>query len=284
MELTIKQVEADVPPMPVSLPPPLEIWRDHGGAVYAYGTVADEVCWMHVPGIASFSFNKTGATTVDAAVAKGAETPIVLDAYRRRVLPMALQVRGIEILHASAVRFPKGIVGLCGVSQTGKSTIAFALGRRGHPVWCDDALALDISDGKPTAISVPFELKLRPPAVELFGSDVVAESTPRDTIRKAGAENAPLAALFLLRRASDRSLPVVVRRLSFADAFLGLLGNGCWFTFQEEPEKRRVIDHYMDLAAQVPTFSVNFKPGAEFLPEILDAIESASVSVNGCHA
>src|SRR2546430_14235726 len=105
MRLSIKQVERMVPPPAPSLGPPVEIWRDHAGAIYAYGEVFGEECWMHVPGLASFRFTRDG-DEVAASVAEGAAEDQVVDAYRRRVLPMAIQVRGREILHASAVIAP----------------------------------------------------------------------------------------------------------------------------------------------------------------------------------
>jgi len=203
----------------------------------------------------------------------GARPDVVLDAYRRRVLPMAVQVRGCEVLHASAVQSPAGIVGLCGVSQTGKSTIAFGLSRRGYQIWCDDVLALDFSERVPVAISLPYQLRLRPSAVALFGPDIVA-AAPSGESNLPGSQSASVAALCVLRRADEAREPVTVRRLPFSDAFLALLNHACWFTFQDARDKRRVIDHYMDLTAEIPVFDVAFRSGLENLPALLDQIES----------
>ncbi len=90
-----------------------------------------------------------------------------------------------------------------------------------------------------------------------------------------GSERTPLAAICVLRRAEDQATLVTVKRLTFADAFLAVLGHACWFTFQDAHDKRRVIDHYMDLAAEIPVFDVSFKSGLEHLPAVLDAIETA---------
>ncbi len=68
------------------------------------------------------------------------------DTYRRGVLPLVLQLRGHEVLHASAVSTASGLLVLCGVSGTGKSTFAYGLSRRGYPLWADDAVVLDIED------------------------------------------------------------------------------------------------------------------------------------------
>jgi len=228
---------------------------------------------MHVPGIASYHFTQNGSD-VAASVADGTRTDAVLDAYRRRVLPMAVQVRGCEVLHASAVRAAAGIIGLCGVSQTGKSTIAFALSRRGYDVWCDDALAFDVSKENPIAISLPYQLRLRPTALDIFRQEIADSPLPVES-SPPGSESVPVAAICVLRRADEQSEPVTLRRLSFSDAFLALLEHACWFTFQDIQDKRRVIDHYMDLAAEIPVFDVAFRSGLQHLPAVVEEIESA---------
>ena len=273
MRLSIKHAEAMVPPPVPALDPPVEIWRDHAGAIYAYGEILGEECWMHVPGLASFRFTLDG-DEIAAAITDGAEEELVQDAYRRRVLPMALQVRGREILHASAVNSHAGVTALCGASQAGKSTIAFGLSCRGHSLWGDDVLAFEISNGSAMAVSLPFEIRLRPSAAEFFGPEAMAVSAAAGTAEHLpGVKTVPIASLCVLRRADDSAVPVIVRRLPFAEAFSTILGHACWFTIHDSEGKRRVIDHYLDLAARTPIFDVVFKPGFENLPAVLDAIE-----------
>jgi hypothetical protein len=273
LKLRIKEVGTAVPPPNQTPGRRVEIWRDNAGAIYAYGEILGDKCSMHVPGIASFHFTRNG-DEVAAAITNGVGEELVQDAYRRRVLPMALQVRGREILHASAVSSPAGVMALCGASQVGKSTIAFGLSRRGYSLWGDDVLAFEISDGHATAFSLPFEIRLRPSAAEFFGREAVAASAAAGTAEDLpGVETVPIASLCVLSRADDSAGPVIVRRLPFAEAFSTILGHACWFTIHDSEGKRRVIDHYLDLAARTPIFDVAFKPGFENLPAVLDAIE-----------
>jgi len=276
LKLSIKQEGITVPPPSVVANAGVEIWRDTTGAIYAYGERRGDECLMHVPGLASYSFTQHG-DEVAATVAHGARAEVVLDAYRRRVLPMAVQVRGCEVLHASGVRSAGGVIGLCGVTQTGKSTVAFALSRRGYGLWCDDALAFEVSSGKPRAISLPFELRLRPPAIAVFG-EPASDRAPEE-LNLPGSATAPFAGLFVLRR-DEQSMPVSVRRLRFAPAFQAVLGHACWFTMQDTRDKRRVMDHYMDLIAETPVYDVSFRTGMEHLPRVLDAIESTLADAN----
>ena len=271
MKLNITHVEAEVPPPSVAgLAPPLEIWRDHSGGVYAYGEIVGEECRMHLPGLATFSFTRDG-DEIAAATTPDVQEELVIDAYRRRVLPMALQVRGREVLHASAVRSEHGVVALCGASLTGKSTIAYGLKQRGYPLWGDDALAIEISGDKAFALSLPFEIRLRQPATDFFGHEPAGASS--SAMHAAEIETAPLAALCMLRRLNDNEQVVGVRRLAFPEAFSSTLSHACWFSIKDGEGKRRVINNYLDLAARTAAFEITFKSGLENLPEVLDAIE-----------
>src|SRR5512134_3155557 len=83
---------------------------------------------IDVPGVARLRFDRTGER-VEATPEPGVSPVAVSRAYRD-ALPLVLQARGSEVLHASAVLGPRGVVALCGASGSGKSTLAYALGRR----------------------------------------------------------------------------------------------------------------------------------------------------------
>jgi hypothetical protein len=267
LKLIIADPEAMPPP---ALNPRAEVWRDNDGAVCAYGQVLGEEYWMHLPRLASFRLSPV-ADEVTAVVPSGTSQELVFDAYRRSVLPMALQVRGREVLHASAVRTPQGVLALCGISETGKSTIAFGLSLRGHQLWADDAVAFEISSGEATVHSLPFEIRLRPAPARWFEVDAV--SPPKDLPFRA--ETAPLAAVCVLRRNDGAGSPVAVRRLSSAGAFAAVLAYAYCFTLQDLERKRRMMSHYLGLVATVPILDVCFETGLANVPAILDAIEQA---------
>ena len=273
IKLSIQEAETPAWPSGVTAPStsPFEIWTDHAGGVYAYGEVFGEECWMHVPGLASFRFTPHG-NEVAATVAAGVSTAQVVDAYRRRILPMALHVSGREILHASSITSSAGVTAFCGPAFVGKSTIAFGLRRRGYTLWGDDALAVEVSHGGAHSLSLPFEIRLRRSAAEFFGLDTTPASAPGDD-ELPGILTAPLASICVLQRTDSGAAPVSDRRLPSAEAFAAILAHACWFTLRVSEGKRRLIDNYLDLAARTPIFQITFKPGLDNLPAVLDVIE-----------
>jgi hypothetical protein len=249
-----------------------EVWRDGEGEVYAYAEdLGDKYC-MHLPGLASFRFSNRGEE-VAAAVNNSTNEELVVDAYRRRVLPMALHVSGREVLHASAFRSSAGVIALCADSETGKSTIAAGFQSRGYTLWADDLVAFEISERGSRALSLPFTMRLRASAAALFDSEsprfnLVASDdfTPAD-------DTAPLVAVCILRRDGTGAKPVAVRPLSSAQAFAAVLSHAWSFALQDRERKRRMINNYLELVSRVPIFDIAFQPGLDNLPAILDAIE-----------
>jgi hypothetical protein len=228
---------------------------------------------MHLPGLASFRFSSRG-DEVAAAVNNSTNEELVVDAYRRRVLPMALHVSGREVLHASAFRSSAGVIALCADSETGKSTIAAGFQSRGYTLWADDLVAFEISERGSRALSLPFTMRLRASAAALFDSDslpfILATSDDDCT---PGNDTAPLVAVCVLRRDGSGSSPVAVRPLSSAQAFAAVLSHAWSFALQDGERKRRMINNYLELVSRVPIFDIAFQPGLENLPAILDAIE-----------
>lgn len=253
---------------PITVPRPgasgVEVWRDSDGAVCAYGYARGAKLCMHFPGLAEFHFTPASAT-VRAVAAPGARLEAVHDTCRRSVLPMALATRGLEVLHASAVRTSRGIVAFCGESGTGKSTIAFALSCRGPRLWADDAVALDLSGPGCFVVPLPFSIRLRRQSAGYF-------RVAADIRHRTPCEPAPLTALCVLRRGIRGT---AAARLSPAEAFSALLAHAYCFTLRHAEHKRRMIEHYLRLSAMTPVFEVRFQAGLHHLSTILDTIERA---------
>ena len=290
LKLTIARAAAanPVPPdVAMGDVPDVEVWRDHAGKVVAYGHIVDGLHWMYLPGLAtSFCFGQD-VEGVTAFPHWPVREDWILDAYYRTVLPMALQVRGLEVLHASAVLTPRGVVALCAASRTGKSTVAFGLSQRGWPLWADDAVAFETSESGALAIPLPFGTRLRPGAAAFFEQDTeqnTAVAPPRPYLGEE--QRVPLAALLVLSRTHDERDGAVVRirRLSSAQAFLDVLTHAYCFSLQDLNRKQSMMHHYLDLVARVPVFEIRFRSGLETLPASLTDIGQLISSVGGSYA
>src|SRR6202011_4350306 len=128
--LTLELVRADAPSLPPFDGPGVETWLDSDGAAAAYGGSGAGRHWMVLPGVGPFTFTND-AEGVEAFPEEAVSDALVEDSFRRIVLPMALQARGRQVLHASGVVGSDGVVALCAVSETGKATPALCLGSRG---------------------------------------------------------------------------------------------------------------------------------------------------------
>jgi hypothetical protein len=64
-----------------------------------------------------------------------------------KVLPAISVMRGYEALHAAAVDSPEGVVAIMAPSGAGKSTLAVELLGQGRPLFADDVLILEQTEG-----------------------------------------------------------------------------------------------------------------------------------------
>lgn len=246
-----------------------EVWRDNMGAICAYATGSGGHHEMVLPGLARFSFDERAAV-VRALADPSVDEGTVRDAFYRCVLPMALHVAGAEALHASAVRAAAGVVALCAVSETGKSTLAYGLSQRGYDLWADDVVVFDTEADPPAAFPTPFRLRLHSASAAMLG-----QATGGDGVGQALAmrrDPAPLAAIYVLERDSAGP-PLVIEPLSPVHAFSALLSHAYCYSLRDRERKRRMLGHYLELTQRVPVCRLRFQPGLERLPALLDRLE-----------
>ena len=273
--LTICRAEP-APPLPAATDPDVTVWCDSKGVLGALSHVVDNDHWLHVLGVASFKLQ----VAQDAVVAfpwANADPDAITDEWQNTVWPTFLQIRGAEVLHASAVSTRSGVVAFCAASETGKSTLAYAVSQRGYDHWADDAIVLDV---RPQGVSVqplPFHIRLRQPSALHFGYSEAR--LRRGRVRREGRQKEgalPLQALCLLE--GMPSLPdggaVVIERAAPGQALTRVLQHAIYFSLQDPRRKRRMMEQYLSVVLNVPVFTVRFRRGLELLPSVVDAIEA----------
>lgn len=245
------------------------VWRDNDGAVAGLGSSNGSEKWIHLPGVGAFRF-EAGSSEVVGFPLASADGALMLDAFNRSVLPLALQALGQEVLHASAVVMSDRVVALCAVSGTGKSTLACGLARRGYPLWADDAVRFDASSVPIRAAPLPYSLRLRPASAAYFaaGGDGGTEGLPPAT-----AAQADLGAILVLERSEPGTEPAL-SRLTGSEAFTAALTHAYAFDAEDKERSARMVESYLELVDRVPVLRLTFPPGLEGLPQILDLVET----------
>ena len=242
--------ELSLSPGPLPSPAAGQSWIYPQGGTFAVCSRDGATFRIDLPDRAAFSFD-VDSPRVLAHAAHGMTYTRLRALFDHDVLPMVLQARGLEVLHASAVRFPQGVAAFCADSGVGKTTLAAAFHHAGSEMIADDALALEVSSGGVIARPVPFSARLRPETAARFGM-----------IRPSPGEAAPLAALVLLQR-SDR---LEIRPLQPLDALPELLRHAYCFSLEEPASRERLMRRYLDLAMRAPAFRLLFRPGFDNLP------------------
>lgn len=274
LTLTFARAGSLAAPTPVLADARTQVWKDAAGAHAAYFYFADSEYWAWMRCIGTFHIRTSGEIVVDPD--PSASRSLVIDWYRRAIAPMALQLFGMQVVHASAVLTDGGVVGFCAHSQTGKSTLAYGFGRRGYELWADDALAFDVVRGDARALQFPFAIRLRPESASYFGGG--SPDPPvlgPDSRIIVGGPGEPLAGICLLtRRPSGDQGPVMIRRLTATEIVPRLLPQAYCFTLLGEERKRRTLETYLALTASVPVYEVRFAVALDELPELMAAIET----------
>jgi len=267
LRLSVAPATSERPTEPLPPAHPLvETWRDAAGEPCAYAYESAGQFWMDWLGIARFSFDLQGHQ-ITAWPESGVHLPDIQRVHRRVVVPAAYQRLGHEVLHASAVRAPRGVVGFCGDAGAGKSTFAVALAARGFDHWADDTLVVDPAAVPPLAVPIPFDAALRPASADfLLGVSGVHQGE----VTRAPGEPVALAALVLLDRHGASGAPPHAERLTPVMALQRLLPHACAFSTRTVELRRSLAEHYLAIADAVPVLTLSYTSGFDALDRALD--------------
>ena len=251
-------------------------WRDREGQVRAFGYADGPRGWLEWPGLATFAFEE-GSDEVFATPSAGSTTQAVEELFRRNALPIILQARGWEALHARAVLSPRGIVGLCGASEAGVFALAYGLDRLGYRRCAEVALLLNLrgavrvemSPLSPRAASASLDMN---PGERLCSLFVVAQpsasSTDSETLSRP--EASPRGPTLLKSRPSPRMSSLLwsspfprLTRLAGIEAFSAIVAHAYCFNPADPQAKRRLAANYMSLVSQVPVYLLELEGGLQ---------------------
>lgn len=254
--------------------PDVQRWRDYKGELCACAFSVHGERWIQIPHLASFRFDNLNREVI-AFRLSGANDELISETFSRIVVPIALQAMGTDVLHASGVLTPAGVAAFCAVSETGKSTTAFALSQRGYIHWADDAIPFEVSGPSVRALPLSFRIRLHPDSLEYFTDESTTQLPDAESWNSAGAHSAPLNVLIVLKRSVQMGSARIVEavKLSPVQAFREVLLHAHFFNLKDRELKRQMITNYTGLTARVPVWQVSFQPGFENLVALLDELE-----------
>lgn len=264
-----------VPPLSAD-DPAATVWLTKENAPDVIAKRVDGWCWFRLEELATYRFPPTSpdrSVSCVVDVDEGSDLESVEDGYFRTVVPLALQVYGLEALHGTAVETPAGAVAICGRTHAGKTTLTYALSRRGLRVLADDGVVIDPAgpEGRVAVQPIPFELMIRPPVAEHFGTPeygrITTESGDAPIVTVPAV---PLAAVILLDRVEQGDLEVVP--LSKTEGYTALLGHCYVFSLDDVGRKAKMMSAYARFANSVPVYRLTYPTGLENLDAAAAAI------------
>jgi hypothetical protein len=238
------------------------VWRGENSEVLAVSRRRERLLQVSIPKLATFELDDASSTPIARALRDDRDG--LLDAYHRFVLPLFLQARGAEVIHASAVLGARGVVAFSGASGSGKSTLAYALSRRGFPLFADDTLAIERDADRFAALKLPLRSRLCIDAAEHFR---LSDPPPPDP----SVDRRPLSAICVI----DRSPTVRAPELTPIDAkqsFLVLYDQALSFDLGDASRNERMLRAYFDLAERVPVVRLSHRAHFSELDDLLDAV------------
>ena len=176
---------------------------------------------------------------------------------------LRLRRRGRYHIHASGVVDPLGRAWvLTGLSGSGKSTMAYALARRGWTVLGDDSVILEHTGAgvmaHPWREALRVSIRLEPEFPELAGEESrVMPGDPRDRLPMAltPARRAPVAAIVCLRQGPDDTLT----RIPAIEALIEVVRQSAWVLIPDA-DARAHLDALRRIVQSVSTYRLIHSP------------------------
>ncbi|MGW6225990.1 hypothetical protein ACWFQT_02640 [Cellulosimicrobium cellulans] len=221
--------------------------------------------------------------TVRVHLRDGADPGVAAILVTGAVLSFQLYLRGVAVLHGSAVDVGGRAVAFVGASGMGKSTMATLLCAAGGAVITDDVLRVDL-DGPPSVRLGASELRLRKGAdvlVERFAGDDPAVRTSADARQVlrlgGGADDAlPLAAIVVPWPDREHT-ELEVERVEPTVAVFALITYARLLGWQDKAVVDRHFAQVAQIARTVPVFRARVPWGPPFAPDLAEALLAAVV-------
>ncbi|MCB2063018.1 MAG: hypothetical protein KDE25_06090 [Novosphingobium sp.] len=262
-------------PEPIG-PEPASIWLSPEGEVTTTFYRTGSGCLVRTIDCADFTIDFADRT-VTCAPYPDTAPEMVESTYNNQIVPLLRTWDGDLVLHASGVAIDGRAVGFFGISRRGKSTLATALARAGHPCITDDGLILLRAGSGFVAEPKAGPLRLLPDSeAALIGAqsasldrDTKARITLTDEIRFQ-QEPVGLGSLYHLVDAGAEH--VSIARLDPGSAMDLALKQTFMLDTGDKARMSAHFDTVAFLAETVPIFSLDYPRDYGQLDSVMEAI------------
>lgn len=255
---------------------PYDRWILPHGTVKAEFRRAGEGFLLRFPGEADFAIAAGGAEVTGWPAPEVAHEHF-LSLFHNAILPLIGDHAGGLFLHGSAVSIHGRAIAFLGESGDGKTTLAGAFAKAGHPFLTEDVIEL-VAQGEDYWLQPkPSGLRLYPDSAHwLTGAPAGADSSDEkiDVTRAMAlpfaASPAPLSALLLL--GSDHEAALSLGLLPQAAAAQRLLPHSFVLDVEDKPRLRAHFSRIVELATKVPCYTLDYPRRYDELPRVIAAM------------
>ncbi len=241
---------------------------------------------LRFPALADFSVDVRGREIVCHA-RRGTPMATLRHLLLDQVLPLVLNLRGRDALHATCVLTPRGACAFTGPTGAGKSTLAASFLLAGYPVLSDDCLVLGEDGGAILATPAYPGLRLWGDALAALGgarapSRPVAHYTSKRRLRTREGRTPRLAARYPVARVYALAPPAVekrgepaaprIERLSRREGLMELIAAAFRLDIADRGMLARQFDFLARVASRVPVRRLRIPHDFAVLPAVRASI------------
>ncbi len=197
-----------------------------------------------------------------------------------------LGLRGAACLQGAAFEAPSGAIVLLGESKSGKSVLSAAIASRGHRVFSDDLIAVQLNDGAAKVHSGYPWISLRPGSLSLLGSfdialdrvgpewDYLDETYASMDLRgmRSNAEPRPIEAILVLSPEEGAHFRPTIEPLTQLEAMIALMKAAESTRIPRGGFRKQEFSLSGAIAASAPAFRLRYNLSSETLTDLTDVL------------
>lgn len=256
-------------------------YQTTAGAVADFGFYGLDGCYVaRWHQLCDFRIQRDGRR-IDCAPWPGVDWGDIRPFLLGRILPLALNFRGVLVLHSGGVLLPQGAIALVATPGTGKSTLAAQFACLGYPLVADDVLAVAEVNAAFTVSVGSSHVRLTEESLGFLQDSLPRGSAPtpdydksRVSFRDSRDPDAPvpLRGIYLLSRRPEREGEIKITTVPPQAALPLVLQNVSNRTLLQRPQLAQYFGVLCRLISQVPVKILEYPSALDQLPRLCQTL------------